>query len=972
MDSKQPEPDDIEGRDPEDAGPSVRDLIFEVLSRSDGDDQTRGTVVEELCVKWPARAEKLRRAVSGLASAGLIEPSEIPSSLGGLRILRRLGGGGMGVVLLAEQPSLGRRVAVKLLRTDELFREGARERFQRETEAVARLAHPNVVAVHSVGSQGGVPYLVMDLVRGASLDRIVSANADRPPAELSGADFYAALLGALDEEDHADIDSTAEQPALFRGSWIDVCLRVTRDVAAALEHAHVRGVLHRDIKPSNVMVTAEGRVQLVDFGLAAVLDAERLTKTGALMGSLPYLAPEQLGAAPEPDARGDVYSLGVTLYELLILGLPFPGRGTQRLRADIEEGRLLSARGQNSAIGPELETVLRCACQRSAAARYGSAAEFAIDLTNLLKGRPIVARPARALTRAAHWVRRRPAETALACALSVIVVGGPIAYGLQQRSHGAEMLDANERLSASLALETKARERADAHFERAASAIDDVARRLATDGLENEPRMQKARLQIIHKSVDMLGELLQERPKDANMLERYGRALGLRAGLLREQGQVEEGLKDNQECIEIQVRLVAERPSDQMLRLDLGTMRIGLANSLQYVYRADEAVNVLEEAVVPLEALTLEEPTNQRYAYSYSNALNTLAATLYRAERLDESEEATINARRIADAHVDRWPDEHRFLSLQAQGLRAPGHLAKARGDFREAARLYGRAREIAERALTLKPGDRFYQVLIVESAQNSARSLISAEAIDEAVAALQPAQFHLRDLLSRYPSVKTGLHLQIEGLCIAASLASMQGAAERAIELSEEALAAELKIQETYGVTLSDVLGEVAGRTYLASRLSAAEVLGEDRFDRAIKECRRAIALLDEHDPSEGADPHFLFDAWSEFLVALIGQGGPESEVNIAIEKLNSTTLEQPGDLYSLAVAWSGVAAYRARTGEDGAGERAAWEATLEVLSRAAAGGYADRAALESAEAFLGLQDDPRFRALVDGMPGD
>ena len=949
---------------------AVRELVFEVLTRSDGDDENRQAVVEELCERWPKLADKLRRAVAGLATAGLIDSDDLPQTLGELRIIRRLGGGGMGVVLLAEQPSLGRKVAVKLLRTDELFREGARKRFQRETEAVARLAHPNVVAVHSMGSEGGVPYLVMDHVHGASLDRIIKAHQDRRPEELSGQDF----LEALSAEVHAEGDgetSLDDAPPLFGGSWIEVCLRIVRDVAAALDHAHVRGVLHRDVKPSNVMVTLEGRVQLVDFGLAAVLDAERITRSGALMGSLPYVPPEELEKQSQPGARGDVYSLGVTLYELLILGLPFPGRGTKRLRDDIEAGRLLPARGQNPAVSAELETVLRCACRRDVASRYRSAAEFALDLTNLLEGRPIIARPARLRTRMAHWVRRRPAEASLACALGVILVGGPLAYGLQQRAHGAAMSDANTLLTASLDSEKEARQRADAHFERAAKAIDTTANQLANLGMESEPRVQKVRLQIVNESLELLGELLDDKPGDAATLQRVSKALSLRASLHVQQGMTAESIEDEKAAIEIQERLLALTPQDSDLRRELGTTRVGLGTSLERDGKPREAVALFRTAIVDLKDLCESDVSQARNAFAYGRALNRLASTLSWMGPLTEAAVASDAAVKQAKANLEHHPDVHAFERLLAQSLVPKARVAETSGDRAEAAATYRRASEAAQRALTLAPGTKFYQVLIVETAQFGAKNLLALGAVEDAEACLEPARIHLRDLLARYPSVKTYINSQVEELSIDGQIAMAKGDEARAVELGEAAIAAELKIQELYGSSIENVLGEVIGRINLAMRVLRFTSLGDERFARVVEQATHSIALLEKHDPDSEANQETLLYALQAWVRGAVGLNDAEA-VTASITRLASIKVEAPQSLLTKAGAWALVADFRERS-DPGASEASdASTQAIRCLSRAVEDGYDNHASLEADPRFTYLRDDERFLALIERMKAE
>ncbi|MFO0983351.1 MAG: serine/threonine-protein kinase [Planctomycetota bacterium] len=318
----------------------IEDLIAECLARIDIDGER---AVEAVCERHPELAPQVRRGLARLRALGMAgdEPAVMdafPERLGNFKLLRRLGCGGMGVVYLAEQESLGRRVALKVIRPESLYFPGARDRFEREIKAVAQLEHPGIVPIYTVGEDQGVPYFAMEWVDGVTLDHALNELGSKAPERLVAADF-ARAVGACEP-----------WPAA-RASWVELCGDLVCRLAQALHHAHERGVIHRDVKPSNILLARDGRVLLFDFGLALTDGGARLTRTGSQMGSLPYMSPEQLrGESSRIDRRTDVYSLGVVLFELLTLKAPYLSNATELLRKQILEGRPASIRQQNRSV----------------------------------------------------------------------------------------------------------------------------------------------------------------------------------------------------------------------------------------------------------------------------------------------------------------------------------------------------------------------------------------------------------------------------------------------------------------------------------------------------------------------------------------------------------------------------------------------------------------------------------------------
>ena len=396
----------------------VRELVaIECEFRaSDGE----SPLLEEYLDRLPAyrdeveRGFELWRTTADESEAIVTKP---PDQIGDFRVLREIGRGGMGVVYEAEQESLGRRVAIKtLLAGPSLLRPGNATRFEREARAVAKLHHANIVDVYGTGMHDGVPYFAMEFVEGVSLrDLIREARSEGQSKESSTSET-------------ASVNLEDEQ----------VIARVGLQVADALQYAHEKGILHRDVKPANLIVDDSGVVWVTDFGLAKLAeDNDDATKTGDVIGTLRYLPPEALQG--DWDERGDVYSLGMTLYELLVLEPAYSESKPFELMDRIRQGEPLprpNERGRG--ISVDLETIVMKATAAESSSRYQSASALAGDLKRFVAGEPIHARQPSALERLGKWSRRKPALAAFyALVAAVVVIGFPLLSFLYLRSEEA-------------------------------------------------------------------------------------------------------------------------------------------------------------------------------------------------------------------------------------------------------------------------------------------------------------------------------------------------------------------------------------------------------------------------------------------------------------------------------------------------------------------------------------------------------
>ena len=338
--------------------------------------------------------------------------------LGEFRLLSLIGQGGMGSVYLAEQDNPARKVALKLMRLGAENAEAV-ARFRREGATLARLDHPGIAKIYAAGvaetSLGSLPYFAMELVQGVSLLRHAQAS---------------------------ELDQQAR-------------LRLMVSVCAAVQHAHQRGVVHRDLKPANILVDAQGHPRVLDFGIARLMDeAEgdtRLTRMGELVGTLPYMSPEQLQGEPESvDTRTDVYALGVVLYELLSGRLPREFDANTSIVQAISKSaslRQIPLSQASPECRGELETIVMKALAEDPAQRYGSASELGADIERFLRHEPVLARAPSAWYVAGKFARRHRALVA-ASLVTVLALIGSTAFALNAAWKEREARQAAERSAA--------------------------------------------------------------------------------------------------------------------------------------------------------------------------------------------------------------------------------------------------------------------------------------------------------------------------------------------------------------------------------------------------------------------------------------------------------------------------------------------------------------------------------------------
>lgn len=417
----------------------------------------------------------------------------------GYELIREVGCGGMGVVYLARQKNLDRLVALKMIRDSQLARSDHLFRFRTEAEAIARLRHPNILQIFDVGETEGMPYVALEWLEGGSLsDRI----AGTPRSRRESAELVATL-------------------------------------ARAVQAAHDAGIVHRDLKPANILFDAEGVPKVADFGLAKRLDLDDPghTRTGQIMGSPSYMAPEQAsGQTRDVGRAADVYALGSVLYELLTGRPPFKGASAMETVRMVLELEPVPPSRLRARVPRDLETICLHCLEKNPARRYASATALAEDLERYLAGRPIRARRTPAWEKAAKWARRHPAASVLLLVGLMALGGGAAAWWRTDAARRASDVRESRRLTGvRVALGRELR------TAQAAMARDDWSEARAllaglSSRLEREPALADLRAEAtsLRNETAAAIQVQNRRDQDAARLEQFAR--GRDEALLRDSG----------------------------------------------------------------------------------------------------------------------------------------------------------------------------------------------------------------------------------------------------------------------------------------------------------------------------------------------------------------------------------------------------------------------------------------------------
>jgi serine/threonine protein kinase len=599
---------------------------------------------------------------AGLPTEGLPD-----TTLGDFQIVREIGRGGMGVVYEAIQLSLRRRVAFKVLPFAALLDKRQLARFQNEARAAATLFHPHIVPVFFVGVERGVHFYAMQLIEGQSLVEVVAtlrsdvAGQKSDVGETSVTGGQSSVMENSPATDHRP--STPDQSPTETGSrksaidtqaiatlsteystnpnrYFRRVAEIGNQIAEALQHAHEHGIVHRDIKPANILLDDDGKAWITDFGLARLEADPSMTASGDVLGTLRYMSPEQAAGDRAVGHRADIYSLGITLYELAASRPAFGDTDRQSLLRRIAEDDPRPLRLVHRQTPVDFETIICKSIEKNPNDRYRTARELADDLRRFLQDKPLSARRPGLMQQVVKWTRRHRVmvTTAAVTFLLSLIVGMVLvarAYRLEQEQRQ---------------IAEQQRSKAERSLEFARQAVDDMYTGIAMGWLAKESAASNLQTNFLNRALEFYQRLADEPPKNLTELkaaaEVYERIGDIDYYLRRRRSAV-KALKHS---IDTSEQLLAEKPDSRDDRLAI-VARYGRSGDwLKDLGDLKAADAAHEKSRDHLQVLSDRFPDPTGYRDYWGRYHLSRANLLMKMDELGKAEENAGKAREIFDA----------------------------------------------------------------------------------------------------------------------------------------------------------------------------------------------------------------------------------------------------------------------------------------------------------------------------------
>ncbi len=902
---------------------------------------------DELAAAHPDLAEHLRRYIESLrslqdAAGGFGMPIDFANArdgqrLGDFRLIREIGRGGMAVVYEASQVSIGRLVALKVLPIAAMLDGKQLARFRNEALALGQLEHPHIVPIYAVGEDRGTHFFAMRLIEGIALDGVIDALGDRKfvPEPTSSAAVALAQL-------------STRHPL-----WFQQVARLVVPIAKALHAAHELGIVHRDIKPSNLLIDRGGKPWVADFGLARWQTETALTRTGEIVGTVRYMSPEQARGGSVPvDHRTDVYSLGITLYELVTLHRAFDRADGPHLLAQIQNEGPPPPHRFTPDIPAALENVILKAIAPSRDDRYATAQEFADDLERFLAGKRTVARSVTLSERFGKFIRRRrQAAISVAAGMVLLTVASLVATGLiyqEKIKKDAALADSNR------------------NYQKVREVLDRFGAQLA-DQLESVPGAEDVRRSLLLSTIDYYRDFIRQSGSNDGLRNELATALNKIALLTEHVGTDDEALACHEGARSAFEQLAKDEPEHIGHLANLALCENNLGLLLGRMGRADEAENRFRQAIERERRVIAMRASEPRFGRDLALMLNNLGLLLGDQGRRDDAARAYQAAIELHEqlARNNAW-------AKSADGQLANRYLAATHANIaalqeertpEAGRRSYVRSVSILRSLVEHFPGQSdllcdlaltFNNFGAMQSRLNE--HMAAAESYREAINLLQslvaasPTSIPFRRDLSLSLNNR-GLALARDGRSADAELAFRQAAEIRQVLVSEH----------------PDSVHDVTSLGGIWNNLGMM-LEGQQQPDRALTAYAQALKIQRGNVTQESMLPRsrdYLDRTLVNFIRLSRGQGQLDQALKLAQQRRDLWS-DQPERLWSAAIDFAEIARQDAKSsGNFSETHRVALRQAAEAFRSSLRCGFSRSAAAESA-IFQELFKDEQFRAML------
>ena len=925
----------------------------------------------------------------GAESASSAPDELLHKELGEFRIKREIGRGGMGIVYEAEQVSIRRKVALKVLPFAAVLDQRQIARFNNEAQAAGQLNHPHIVPVYSVGCERGVHYYSMQFIEGQPLDRVIedlrrwagriapagNTNALETPdttrsERVLGSRSAQSLPGAANvppEQDSPPVSaestmgfSTAR--TIKSRNHIRSVAELAIQAAEALHCAHDYGIVHRDIKPSNLLVDRQGKLWVTDFGLARCQTGTSITMTGDMLGTARYMSPEQAtGRGNLVDHRTDIFSLGVTLYELLTLQHPFGASDRQTLLRQIEQDEPLPLRRLNSVVAIDLETIILKTLAKSRDDRYESAQAMADDLRRFLEGKPTQATRPTLLDRSAKWAsRHRSLVVSVFAVLMLAFVGTSIAALLIAHEQG-KTARALEESKQNLEERTKSLRQARSSVERFAI---DLAEQLAT-----VPGMEPLRRSLLEEALRDYQGFVEQTPDDPTLRFDLAISHSKIGGIHERLGDSRRALVAYGHATRLYAMLVNKQTDNIRYRHDLAVCHNNVGQVLMQEGRTGDARAAYLKAITILRQLRKQSPNNSSHQASLALTLTNLGQLQRETGEIAASTQTYEEAVEMQRDLAARSPYRREFQNQLASSNNELSFLFGA-NDLAKAESYNSEALAVYQRLSQAEPDQWLYQASLATCYNNRGSIFKRSGLLAEATQAYEDAIEIQERLVKLAPGVvRFSSELGVSRNNLGQSLAN---------DLPDRAELHFQRAQELFRQLVTDWPQSPKYRASLGGVMNNLGQLWENnhRIDDAAAIYEQAVELqvqAYEQSPEIREFAAMLNTTYANYCRVLRKQLRPEAAAQAAIKR-RSLCQGLPVPLYHTAADLS-LAAEIARQAQPSPDVEAAanWEAAaIATLEEAINAGFRDYQALDNDARFHVLQSDPRFTTLLTELDVD